>query len=217
MKKLLRHQQNYLLQIHSYKIDNIPSQFEKVKQFLFGILNNEKKIDHKQFLLRGSSFSIGNNNIPRPYRLPAYENNVAYIALKAAKTNHHRHSILQKFFLATDMATVAVEVPVYLTSEETGTIIKTKGGLLGHIDFLQIYNGRIRILDYKPEASKEKHVVDQLLLYAIALSTRTGIHLKQIDCAWFDEKNYYKFKALDAYYKMKEIIKKNSSPLIKEE
>jgi len=47
-------------------------------------------------------------------------------------------------------------------------------------------------------------VFDQLLLYAIALSTRTGIHWKHIDCAWFDEKNYYKFKALDAYYKMKE-------------
>ena len=56
------------------------------------------------------------------------------------------------------------EVPVFLTPEDTCKILKAEGGLLGHIDLLQIFNGRIRILDYKPEASKKKHVMDQLLL-----------------------------------------------------
>jgi len=89
-QKLLKHHQNYLLQVHSYKLDNLPAQFEKVKQFLLGILNNEIKIDHRQFLLRGSSFAMGNNYMPRPYRKPAYENKFADIALKAAKTNRLR-------------------------------------------------------------------------------------------------------------------------------
>ena len=122
--------------------------------------------------------------------------------------------IIQKFFLATDKSTIAVEVLVFLTSEETRKILKHEGGLLGHIDFLQYMNGKITILDYKPEASKEKNVIDQLLLYAIALSARTKIHLKNINCAWFDEKNYYKFKALDAYYKFRNKMKeKDTSPL----
>ena len=202
--KLLKHKQNYLLQVHNYKLENLPSQFRTVMEYLQGILEDKIKIDHNQFLLRGSNFGLDVNYMPRPYSKPCYENKVADISLKAARTNHHRHSIIQKFYLATDMSTVAVEVPVYLTPQETETIIKSEGDLLGHIDFLQVLNGRLRILDYKPEASKQKHVVDQLLLYAIALSTRTGIHLKYMDCAWFDEKNYYKFKAIDAYYKMKE-------------
>jgi len=64
-------------------------------------------------------------------------------------------------------------------------------------------NRESTILDYKPDASHEKTVIDQLLLYAIALSRRTGIHLRQIQCAWFDEKNYYRFPSLQAYYAFK--------------
>jgi len=75
--------------------------------------------------------------------------------------------------------------------------------MLGHIDFIQAFSDRIIILDYKPAASKEKHVAIQLFVYAIALSTRTRIHLQHIDCAWFDDKDYYRFSALKLYHKFK--------------
>ena len=60
---------------------------------------------------------------------------------------------------------------------------------------MQLKFGNIYVLDYKPDADKEKRekVVSQLLVYAIALSKRTGIFLRNFRCGWFDEKNYYEF------------------------
>jgi ATP-dependent exoDNAse (exonuclease V) beta subunit len=55
----------------------------------------------------------------------------------------------------------------------------------GHIDFLQIRNGYIHILDYKPEARKETHAHVQLTIYALALARRTGLPLKFFKCGWF--------------------------------
>ena len=40
--------------------------------------------------------------------------------------------------------------------------------ITGHIDLVQIRNGQVHILDYKPNAAKEKPI-EQLTLYALAL------------------------------------------------
>jgi len=67
--------------------------------------------------------------------------------------------------------------------------------ITGHIDIVQARFGIIYVLDYKPNAVKEKKekVVSQLFTYALALSVRTGIWLRNFRCAWFDDKNYYEF------------------------
>ena len=70
----------------------------------------------------------------------------------------------------------------------------------GHIDFLQIRNGYLHILDYKPEGRNEKHAHVQLTIYALALARRTGLLLKNIKCAWFDEKDYLEFFPLTGVY-----------------
>jgi len=72
----------------------------------------------------------------------------------------------------------------------------------GHIDFLQIRNGMVHILDYKPKAEKEKPI-EQLTLYAMALSRLTGLRLFEFKCAWFDEKDYFEFYPLHVLYKTK--------------
>jgi len=72
----------------------------------------------------------------------------------------------------------------------------------GHIDFLQIRNGMIHILDYKPKAEKEKPI-EQLTLYAMALSRLTGLRLFEFKCAWFDEKDYFEFYPLHVLHKPK--------------
>ena len=52
------------------------------------------------------------------------------------------------------------------------------------------------ILDFKPNAKKEnkQKVASQLMLYAHALSVRTGVPLKQMRCAWFDGEDFFSFK-----------------------
>src|SRR5437879_13531098 len=54
--------------------------------------------------------------------------------------------------------------------------------LTGHIDLLQMRNGRIPILDYKPNAVRDKSIT-QRMVYALALSRRTGLRLYDFVCA----------------------------------
>ncbi len=73
--------------------------------------------------------------------------------------------------------------------------------LTGHIDFVQIRNGMVHILDYKPNASKEKPI-EQLTWYALALSRLTGLRLFEFKCAWFDDKDFYEFYPLHIVKKL---------------
>jgi len=72
--------------------------------------------------------------------------------------------------------------------------------ITGHIDFLQIRNGAIHILDYKSGAAKERPI-EQLTLYALALSRLSGLRLFHFKCAWFDENDYFEFFPLHVVYK----------------
>lgn len=73
--------------------------------------------------------------------------------------------------------------------------------LTGHIDVLQIRNGRVHILDYKPGDAKEKPIT-QLMVYALALSRRTGLRLYDFVCAWFDEHHDYRVNRTNGVYAM---------------
>ncbi|MDO8443803.1 MAG: PD-(D/E)XK nuclease family protein [Candidatus Azambacteria bacterium] len=79
--------------------------------------------------------------------------------------------------------------------------------LTGHIDLVQVRNGMIHILDYKPNAAKEKPI-EQLTWYALALSRLTGLRLYEFKCGWFDDKDYFEFYPLHVVYKMKDRKKK---------
>ena len=79
--------------------------------------------------------------------------------------------------------------------------------LTGHVDLLQVRNGQIHILDYKPNAAKEKPI-EQLTCYALALSRLTGLRLFEFKCAWFDEKDYFEFYPLHVVKKLQERKKK---------
>ena len=74
--------------------------------------------------------------------------------------------------------------------------------ITGHIDILQIRNGMVHLLDYKPNAEKERPI-EQLTLYAMALSRLTGLRLFEFKCAWFDEKDYFEFYPLHVLHKTK--------------
>ena len=64
--------------------------------------------------------------------------------------------------------------------------------LTGHLDFLQVRNGAVHILDYKPDARTNKPIA-QLTIYALAISRLTGIRLFDVKCAWFNEHEYCEF------------------------
>jgi len=53
---------------------------------------------------------------------------------------------------------------------------------------------------YKPNASREKPIT-QLIVYALALSRRTGLKLYDFVYAWFDEHHYFEFYPLHVVHK----------------
>ncbi|MDE5446686.1 hypothetical protein GWG65_36085 [Bradyrhizobium sp. CSA207] len=94
---------------------------------------------------------------------------IAALIIPGVGSNHQRHARLQRFMLVNDAATIAVEVPIWLDEAGIASLeaehgielvpkqVNPDGGhaprqVTGHIDFLQVRNGCLHILDYKPDA-----------------------------------------------------------------
>jgi transposase-like protein len=120
-----------------------------------------------------------------------YACKLAKFALAGVRDNRERHDAVERFMLINDSCTVACEVPVWYWDK------KLNIGVCGHIDILQFRFGNIWILDYKPGAAREKKAKTQLYLYALALSFRTRIPLREFRCAWFDDNVYYEFNPVE--------------------
>jgi len=138
----------------------------------------------------------------------------AALIIPSVGSNHDRHPRLQRFMLANDSTTVAVEVPIWLREDDIAALEEKYGvtilprepidpacpaaghkprHITGHIDFLQARNGAIHILDYKPDARTNKPIA-QLTIYALALTRLVpGLRLFDIKCAWFNENCYNEF------------------------
>src|ERR1700694_4371172 len=87
----------------------------------------------------------------------------AALIIPAVGNNKLRHETLQRFMLANDSVTVAVEIPIWLRASEArwGIALAPKApgqerSITGHIDFVQVRNGAIHILDYKPDTATNK-------------------------------------------------------------
>lgn len=153
-----------------------------------------------------------------------FANQLTKFVLQGVPENKERHEALQRFLIANDSVTVATEVPVYIRREDVGHmenvlkfkitgddgLVEFKGRkrpealpkiLTGHIDFVQVRNGIVHLLDYKPGAAKEKPI-EQLTWYALALSRLTGLRLFEFKCAWFDEHDYFEFYPLHVVKKV---------------
>lgn len=107
----------------------------------------------------------------------------AALVIPTVGDNRRRHERLQQFMLTNDSATLAVEVPIWLTEvdiaalekrydiELTGRHAAGNRAIAGHMDFLQVRNGAVHILDYKPDARTNRPIT-QLAIYALALTAK---------------------------------------------
>jgi ribosomal protein L37AE/L43A len=193
------------------------TKFSNVADFIESI---PTKCPHELFRrddgARGSQLSP--NFIPTDKLIVVEKQNtateMAALVIPAVGTNVGRHPKLQRFMLANDSTTIAVEVPIWLHEDEIAWLESKYGcelipkepldpqerrglhrprHLTGHIDFLQVRNGALHILDYKPAARADRPVA-QLTIYALALTCRVpGLKLFDIKCAWFNEHQYCEF------------------------
>jgi len=196
--KKLHHVQVYNFKYHQLKLNFAAKKFPELRQYIKDMYTDCPK---KLFTSEGprcSSLRIEFN--PRKITKNNNALKLAEYALLLAKTNRQRHEQVQDFMLVNDSATVAVELPVFFNPKELTVKEKKTYGidvskvLTGHIDILQVRFDKIHVLDFKPEAKKEdKKAAEQVFLYTLALSKRTGIPLSNFTCAYFDDKNYYQF------------------------
>jgi len=207
------HQQVYRFQVHRAKLElltqsasEITGSVEPLKAFLASI---ESHFPHDLFQsTQHRSFKFPAEVRPPVTRKENHATRMATLVVPSAANNRKRHERLQRFMLINDSVTVAVEVPVFLTRDDLayhqqcGFDLNFRSeAITGHIDFLQIRNGYIHILDYKPEAHKETHAHVQLTIYALALARRTALPVKLFKCGWFDEKDYFEFFPLQGVFK----------------
>ena len=129
----------------------------------------------------------------------------AALIIPAVGNNKLRHETLQRFMLANDSVTIAIEIPIWLGEADIAALERQYAielvprlddrprAITGHIDFLQVRNGAVHILDYKPDARTNKPIA-QLAIYALALTRLVpGLKLFDIKCAWFNEEEYLEF------------------------
>jgi hypothetical protein len=212
------HHQLYLFQLHQAKLKILSNYLEKKK---FSLLQEylqkvyRRELPEHIFVLPDEELEKRASQVKAKLleftklQKQNLSNKLAELGLMLAKNNKERHQAIQNFMLINDSTTIATEVPVYLTNDDI-EYFKNKGftfdfenyrtPITGHIDILQIRNGLIHILDYKPEAEKV-NAVNQLTIYALALASRTKLAVKDFKAAWFDERNYYEFFPLHAVYK----------------
>jgi len=200
VSKVFNHLQTYVYMYHKDKVKRF------VNRYFAGIRDYLKRVVSDcpdSMFVSSDSLRCSKVRISDDVDVKVKDNaacKLASLAVKAASNNYQRHSTIQKFMVANDTSTIGVEVPVWMTADEVGKygfLDKVEKGknITGHIDLLQIRYGRIYVLDYKPGAGKEdmEKVVSQLFMYALALSERTGVWLRNIRCAWFDSSGYYEF------------------------
>ncbi len=221
--KEFEHSQIYRYRLHRAKLDllskEIPeNKFRMLKIYLEKIPTNG--FPHHIFQPKAGMEELSRSSRMRFHAVDSASlkkqnlaNTLASLGLHLAKNSRERHDSIEDFMIANDSVTVACEVPVYLTAHDI-SYFRSKGFTLnfgqqgtpitGHIDILQIRNGMMHILDYKPEAEKV-NAVNQLTMYALALASRTKLAVKDFKCAWFDEKNYYEFFPLHAVYSNRKI------------
>ena len=207
------HQQVYRHQVHRAKLQlllDAPQhrEFNPLTKYLANLERNFPNQLFQSTEHRSSKFPAEIQ--PQVTRKENHATRMAALALPTAFNNRKRHETLQRFMLVNDSVTVAVEIPVFLTKADI-EYYRMQGFDLtfdstvvtGHIDFLQIRNGHIHILDYKPDARKETHAHVQLTVYALALARRAGLPLRYFKCGWFDEKDYFEFFPLTGVYPKK--------------
>ncbi|MBL7051003.1 transposase family protein [Candidatus Woesearchaeota archaeon] len=188
--KLFKHNGlTYNYKYHKAKIDFLDKEFNELVKYLKRI---EEDFPHEFFDInkRCSQLKMKLDGIENIDRKKSYASDLARFSVGAARNDYLRHKVIEEFMLINDVCTVAIEVPIWFWDK------RWKKGICGHIDIIQTRGNKIHILDYKPNAISENlsKVCSQLFFYAKGISFRTGIKLKDIRCAWFDDKDYFEFQ-----------------------
>ncbi|MBS3163464.1 PD-(D/E)XK nuclease family protein [Candidatus Woesearchaeota archaeon] len=189
----LDHGWYYHYRIHTLKSGNLCNKFDSLTAYLENVFKECPNDYFRGNGLRGSKLNF-NLNL-KIHHLDTHE--VCELAKEALRidTEKTEHTKIETFFLEKDNKTIASEVPVWIHPEELEEFsdLNLKEVMTGHIDLLRIEDGKIWVWDFKPNAANEKYASTQTYFYALMLSKRTNISLKNFRCGYFDTNNAFVF------------------------
>ncbi|MFC1691570.1 PD-(D/E)XK nuclease family protein [Nanoarchaeota archaeon] len=192
--KSFKHGWFYHYRVHNLKTEELcNSRFSKLQNFLEQMFENCPD-DYFSSGPRSSKLTLELD--AQVHEIEGHE--VSSLAMLGLSSERYRtaHSNVQVFMLEEDDKTVGVEVPIWLTNDELDDYVElfdSDEPLTGHIDVLRIEDDKIWVWDFKPNADKEKYASTQTYFYALMLSKRTGVPLKNFKCGYFDENVAYVF------------------------
>jgi hypothetical protein len=187
----------YHYRVHYEKLDKLCApELNNLKEFMISMFENCPN-DYFFSGPRSSSLKFHLSNLDLKN---AASHELCLLTHHGLEVNKKRystaHSKVQVFMLEHDTTSIACETPIWLLPEELETyeeLFNSNEPLTGHIDLLRIEDNKIWILDYKPNAQKEKYASTQTYFYALMLSKRTNIPLEYFRCGYFDNLNCYLF------------------------
>ena len=217
------------------RMSEIRSKFSKADMIVKGKFNYANRLaafvlqavkDNKQRHEQLQRFMLANDSVTVATEVPVYirkediehlENDLGFQILEHASETQNPKSEARNPKQTRNHKILNSE-----TGAETGFLTikgrKTIGLpklLTGHIDLVQIRNGQVHLLDYKPGAAREKPV-EQLTWYALAMARLTGLRMYDFTCAWFDEKDFYQFYPLHVVKKLTSKVRKKRKVYFKD-
>ena len=196
---ILYHGQLYHLRSHSLRLQQQAHNFPQLQQFL-ELVHTSCPSEPFSRGPRSSGIHAGPQPEYQTFTSHARIQQTADALRMNSRRFQQRHEQVQIFMMENCPHTMAMEVPVWATREESGpfaAIIQPDEWLSGHIDLLSIEDDCLWIWDYKPKAHSERWVHVQLLAYARMLSVRTQIPLERIRCGYFDQYLCQTFRPTD--------------------
>ena len=110
-------------------------------------------------------------------RIPKHKFTKLAASANARGTGWQQHPKVQKHFMDNDRYTIALEVPCW----------DDKMNCLIDIVLINPKTGLVTILDYKPDASREKKASTQIYYNRKMLCGNTGIGPEYVACYYFDD------------------------------
>lgn len=208
--KAYKHGQTYYYKVDFSKLNTNKGFIhkQKLRKYFYNIL---KTCPNHKF---GDGPRSSSLKLKFDFDLQKVKKDVSMLARMGLDSNYYgdNHMNVQMFMLAYDKTTIAMEVPVWLDQTELKSykkVFDSEKSLSGHIDIVRVENDLVWIWDYKPNAHREKFADTQTYLYALMLSKRTKIPLKNFRCGYFDDKNVYVFNPITNKTSKKTLLVKN--------
>lgn len=186
-----QHQQVYPFSYHHLKLNIHSKQRPEFRRYINWI---ERSLDRDMFLKGPRCSSLDIDHTLKSKEKQNITPELTRLALNSQSKNSNKspHESVEDFFLYNDSTTVATELPVFITPQETSLDVNEP--ITGHIDLVQIRYDGLYILDYKPNLNHPERHASQLQLYKKAIQERTSISEDKIHTAVFNKHSYYEFE-----------------------